>query len=119
MHGFFRHPLFWLSIAFGLAYGAGMASKLESDTSKESYRVIDPANVPVKPVFPNRTQIILMGIGGGLLLGLGAVVGREFLDPTLRNEEEAAAVLKLPVLASIPELTLRDIPARKKLPRAV
>ena len=26
--GFFRHPLFWLSIAFGLAYGAAMASKL-------------------------------------------------------------------------------------------
>ena len=28
IRGFFRHPLFWLSIAFGLAYGAGMASKI-------------------------------------------------------------------------------------------
>jgi len=92
-----------------------MAARLETDTSKDSYKIVDNANLPSKPVFPNRLQIILMGIGGGVLLGLGAVVGREYIDPTLRSEDEAASILNLPVLAVIPEIAVREIPLRRRI----
>ncbi len=99
----------------GKKFNSSMAAKLETDTSKDTYKIIDEASLPVRPVFPDRRQIILMGIAGGILLGLGAAVGREFLDPTLRSEEEAAAVLNLPVLASIPEVAIKGIVARKSI----
>jgi len=49
-----------------------------------------------------------MGIGAGFVLGIAAAFGRELLDTTLGSESEAAAVLKLPVLVSIAEISARE-----------
>jgi uncharacterized protein involved in exopolysaccharide biosynthesis len=54
-----------------------MAKAVEPDNNYETYRIIEEASLPVNPEFPSRLQIILMGIGGGLLLGIGAAFGRE------------------------------------------
>ena len=40
----------------------------------------------------------------GVLLGFGAVFAREFLDPTIQDDDEAATELGLPVLISIPNV---------------
>jgi uncharacterized protein involved in exopolysaccharide biosynthesis len=55
----------------------------EADKNNETCRIIDEASLPVNAEFPNRLQIILMGIGGGLLLGIGAAFGREILDSAI------------------------------------
>jgi uncharacterized protein involved in exopolysaccharide biosynthesis len=55
----------------------------EADKRNEFPRIIDEANLPVNAEFPNRLQIILMGIGGGLLLGIGAAFVREILEPAI------------------------------------
>jgi polysaccharide biosynthesis transport protein len=60
-----------------------LAMTTEAEKKDETCRIIDEATLPVKPEFPNRMQIILMGIGGGLLLGIGAAFGREILDATI------------------------------------
>ncbi len=85
-------------------FQAQMTENLETSRNYVSYRVVDEATLPPLPAFPNRAQMILMGLGMGLVLGLGAALGREYLDPTLRSEDEAVAVLGLPVLVSVPEL---------------
>jgi polysaccharide chain length determinant protein (PEP-CTERM system associated) len=85
-------------------YSTQMATVLETDRSSEFYRIIDPATLPETPLFPNRPQIVAIGIAAGFLLGIGAAMGREYLDPTLGSEEEAVTVLQLPVLASVPEI---------------
>ncbi len=94
-------------------YSTQMATILETDRSNEVYRIIDPAILPERPVFPNRPQMIVIGIAAGLLLGLGAAFAREYLDPTLASEEEAVAVLNLPVLVSIPELPGRGAKVKR------
>jgi uncharacterized protein involved in exopolysaccharide biosynthesis len=86
-----------------------MATSVETDKKNESYRVIDEANLPVKAEYPNRLQIVLMGIGGGLALGIGAAFGRELMDSTIGSEEEAKTLLNLPVLA-----TITAVPKEKK-----
>jgi polysaccharide biosynthesis transport protein len=83
-------------------FQASMASDLEKNRNNVSYRILDPANLPIEAAFPNRTHISLMGILGALLLGLGASFGREYIDPTIGGEQEAVRVLALPVLVSIP-----------------
>ncbi len=83
-------------------FSTQMATTVETDKKNETYRIIDEANLPVKPININRLQLILMGIGGGFLLGLGAAFGRELLDTTIGGEEEAKKLLNLPVLVTIP-----------------
>jgi polysaccharide chain length determinant protein (PEP-CTERM system associated) len=96
-------------------FSSQMAAVVETDKKNETYKVIDPPNLPIKPVYPNRLQYVLMGVGVGLFLGIGAAIGREFFDSTLGSEEEAQAILNLPVLATIFEIPLQKKPIRKLL----
>lgn len=85
-------------------FQAKMTTDLETNSNSDTYKIIDPANLPEKPVFPNRVQIILIGVGIGFVVGIGAAFGRELLDKTMSSEDEVAAVLKLPVLVTISEV---------------
>lgn len=89
-------------------FQAEMTAKLERDSATETYIVIDGANKPDKPAFPNRTHTILMGLGAGLVLGICAGFGRELLDTAIGGEDEAAAILKLPVLVCISEIPAKE-----------
>ncbi len=96
-------------------FQAQMTANMESNKSSDTYKVIDEANLPEKPAFPNRMHIGFMGLGAGFIVGIGAAFGRELLDTTLGNEDETAAVLKLPVLAAISEIP-RKAPRRLMRP---
>jgi succinoglycan biosynthesis transport protein ExoP len=85
-------------------FQAQMTADAETDRNNDTYKVIDEANLPEKPSFPDRKQIFLIGLGAGFIVGIGAAFGRELLDTTLGGEEEVAAVLKLPVLATVSEI---------------
>ncbi len=94
-------------------FNSQMAKSLAIDVNNESYKIIDEANLPGQPS-SNRVQIILVGLGASLFLGLAAVAGREYLDPTLGSEHEASLALNIPVLICIPEIADHG-KARRKL----
>jgi hypothetical protein len=81
---------------------AEMAANLEQQHAGRQFRILDPANLPQQPSFPNRNRFALAGAIAGLLLGAGLAVLVDWLDPTLKDADEAAAVLGLPLLAVIP-----------------
>ena len=81
---------------------ATMATELQRDQEGEQFRVLDPANYPDKPSFPNRPLFALGGLGGGLGLGIGLAFLLELRDTSMRNERDIEFVLHLPVLATIP-----------------
>jgi uncharacterized protein involved in exopolysaccharide biosynthesis len=83
-------------------FSTKMAKTVEEGDKNATYKVIDEANLPGKPENLNRLQLILMGIGGGFVVGLGAAFGRELMDTTIASEEEAKKLLDLPVLVTIP-----------------
>jgi capsular exopolysaccharide synthesis family protein len=70
-------------------------------TGGNNIRVIDPAEVPTRPMNVNPTRT--MGIAGllGLFGGLGLVALIGYLDNTLKTPEEAEEFLDLPVLGTI------------------
>jgi polysaccharide chain length determinant protein (PEP-CTERM system associated) len=85
-------------------FNSQIAASALSNPNNETYRTQDDASLPERPVPPTQLEIVLMGIGAGLLTGLIAAFGREYFEPSLATEEEAAAVLKVPILVSIPEI---------------
>jgi len=71
-----------------------------SDTS--NIRVVEKAAVPVTPVSPNKKRNFLLSIVLGLFGGIGLAFFLEYLDQTLRTEDEIRNEFGLPVLSVIP-----------------
>jgi polysaccharide chain length determinant protein (PEP-CTERM system associated) len=84
---------------------AKRAQDIEAAKKGEQFQIQDRARPPVEPSQPNVMQIVLLGLLGGLGLGVGVAALLEFIDHTVRSEEELAhRYPDLPVLGSIPNL---------------
>jgi len=83
---------------------SAMAAALDRKQQGEQFRVLDPANLPDKPSFPNRPLFAAGGLGGGLALGFAIAFLLEMKDSSLKTERDVEFALRLPVLAMIPEL---------------
>jgi polysaccharide chain length determinant protein (PEP-CTERM system associated) len=79
-----------------------IAEAMEKGRVGEQFRVLDPALVPDRPFSPDRVKLNALGIVLGLLIGVGIVGGLEFMDGTLKSEDDIRTVLALPVIATIP-----------------
>lgn len=83
---------------------SAMATDLEHHQEGEQFRVLDPANLPDKPSFPNRPLFALGGLAGGLGLGLAIAFALEMKDTSMRSERDVEFTLRLPVLAMVPAI---------------
>ena len=83
-----------------------MATDLERDQEAEQFRIMDAANLPGAPSFPNRPLFGVGGFGAGLFLGMGIAFLLELRDTTLRTEIDVERALELPVLAMVPAIDL-------------
>jgi polysaccharide chain length determinant protein (PEP-CTERM system associated) len=79
-----------------------MASQAEQQQQGEQMGLLNPANMPDSPSFPNRLLFAGGGLGAGLVLGLGLAFWLEFRDKCIRTEPDAEAALELPVLVAVP-----------------
>lgn len=83
---------------------SAMSGDLTREQQGEQFRVLDPANLPDKPFFPDRQLFTVGGLAGGLALGLGLAFLLEMQDTSLRSERDIEYSLQLPVLAMIPSI---------------
>ena len=74
----------------------------------ETMSVLNPADLPDTPSFPNRIMFAGGGFAGGLMLGLGLAIWLEMRDTSLRTENDVVAVLDLPVLSQVPWVGLDE-----------
>lgn len=81
-----------------------MATSLERRQEGEQFTIMDPADLPEKPSFPNRPAFAAGGLGLGLALGIGITLLVEFRDKSLRTENDVGHFLNLPVLATVPDI---------------
>jgi uncharacterized protein involved in exopolysaccharide biosynthesis len=79
-----------------------MATQAQQQQQGEQMALLNPANLPDSPSFPNRLFFAAGGLGTGLMLGLGLTLWLELRDKSIRTEADAEAALDLPLLVSIP-----------------
>jgi polysaccharide chain length determinant protein (PEP-CTERM system associated) len=83
---------------------SAMSGDLNREQQGEQFSVLDPANLPESPSFPNHPLFALGGFGGGLALGVGLAFLIATQDKSLRNERDIEFALRLPVLAVVPAI---------------
>jgi polysaccharide chain length determinant protein (PEP-CTERM system associated) len=83
---------------------SSMSGELTREQQTEQFRVLDAANLPGTPSFPNRLKFTLGGLAGGLAVGFGLMFLLEIRDTSLRTEKDIEFSLRLPVLAMVPAI---------------
>ena len=83
---------------------SAMATNLERKQEGEQFRVLDPANLPTSPSFPNRPLFALGGLGGRTGAGTRDCVFFGIEGHVLKTERDVEFALQLPVLAMVPEI---------------
>jgi polysaccharide chain length determinant protein (PEP-CTERM system associated) len=79
-----------------------IAANLERRQIGEQFKILDAARPAERPFSPNRVQINLLGVVGGLMFGLALAGFLEYRDASFRSQDDVTVVLSLPVLAQIP-----------------
>ncbi|HST23538.1 MAG TPA: polysaccharide biosynthesis tyrosine autokinase [Blastocatellia bacterium] len=82
-------------------------AKIQKAEQQNPMKMIDPPQVPVAPVGPNRLRTITIGFLLSLVAGIGLVFVLEYLDNTVKTVEDIARYTQLPALSIIPAMSGR------------
>jgi uncharacterized protein involved in exopolysaccharide biosynthesis len=93
---------------------AQVSENLESERKGERFTMIEPPQMPEKPISPNRFLIVVMGLLLSLALGVGAAAAHESFDASVRGPNDIRQLLQVPALASIPVIVTTEDRARRK-----
>jgi uncharacterized protein involved in exopolysaccharide biosynthesis len=83
---------------------SAVATNMENQQEGEQFEILSTAGLPESPSFPVRAIFAAGGLGVGLGLGLLIAVVLEFSDKSIRTAKDAAAIMDLPLLISVPWL---------------
>jgi capsular exopolysaccharide synthesis family protein len=70
--------------------------------------IVDRADAPGGPYKPNLLLNLLFGVVGGLLAGMGAAVGLEFINDTIKTREDVRNKLGLACVGAVPKTSAKD-----------
>lgn len=77
-------------------------SNIEEKLDVSNIRIAEKAAIPVAPVKPKKKLNIILSVIFGLMTGVGLAFFMEYLDRSLRTEEDVQRYLEIPVLSIVP-----------------
>lgn len=77
---------------------------LVKDETVTNVSLAEAAVAPQRPVSPNTSRNLVLGVFLGMFLGLGTAYGLEFLDDTVKSPEDVEERLGLPWLGYVPRM---------------
>jgi len=94
---------------------SSIAAEMERRAEGEQFRILDPPTYPEKPYKPNLLQINLLGLLAGVFVGISLTLIVEVTDQTLQRDKDIAAVVGVPMLASVPWVLSNKEHARRRV----
>jgi len=80
-----------------------VAKQMGVEDKSTTFRIIDPAILPMTPANQQRPKKILFGIIGGLVGSLALLILRDYLDSTIRRVDTLKS-MGVHVLAVVPKI---------------
>jgi polysaccharide biosynthesis transport protein len=93
---------------------AALSRNYAKSNQDQHFRMIDPPSLPVKPDFPNRLKMCVMGLALGIVLGGVVAGGTEFMDDRIHSEKEFKELVPAAVIAEIPAVSTVDEETRQR-----
>lgn len=90
-----------------------VSKQVEVQDKSTTFRIVDPAVLPMSPVSPNRIRIILLGIVAGLAGALGIIMLLDYLDRSVKGVEMIKP-FGFPVVAVFPKIQDQEEILREK-----
>ena len=87
-------------------------------TQQRDLEVVDPGTTPTVPVSPKTKTNVAIALVLGLMVGGGLAFLLEYLDDSLKTEDDVKRVLDLPVLTLVPNIPSPSAPVPANPARA-
>jgi succinoglycan biosynthesis transport protein ExoP len=87
-------------------------TELMSRMSSNNMMVRDEASLPLKPIKPRIALTIVVGIFGGLCVALGLAFFVNYLDDSIKSQDDVESYLRLPFLGYIPNIKTNSVVER-------
>jgi polysaccharide biosynthesis transport protein len=81
---------------------------IAGELKTSNIRVVDHAEVPRRPITPNKVGNMFIGLFGGALLGIGLAFFFEYMDSRVKQPEEIRTQLGLPFLGMVPAFDAKE-----------
>ena len=96
-----------------LLYNVVLQRMKETDlTSKDkaqNMRVVDQAVVPINPIKPRVVLTLFLGVVGGLAVAIGLAFFVNYLDDSIKSQDDIETYLRLPFLGYIPNIKTNSV----------
>jgi polysaccharide biosynthesis transport protein len=86
----------------------GKEASVQTAITDRTVRIIEPAEVPRVPAFPDRTGNLQIALVAGLGLGVLLVAARDRLDSTLKTPDDIREALRVPFLGFVPDFATME-----------
>ena len=97
---------------YEIVLGKAKEMDLSSKESMQNMRVVDRATAPFKPFKPNTVLTLLLGVMGGLSVGFGLAFFVNFLDDSIKSQDDIETYLRLDFLGYVPNIRTNSIVER-------
>lgn len=86
--------------------------ELVSSDEANNIRIVDPAREPLLHVKPRVVLTLLLGVLGGIGIAVGLAFFVNYLDDSIKSQEDVETYLKLPFLGYVPNIKSNSIVER-------
>lgn len=97
---------------FNVVLAKAKEVELVQKDKAQNMRVVDKAAPPPKPVKPNIVVTLLLGAVGGLLIAIGLALFVNYLDDSIKSQDDVETYLRLSFLGYVPNIKSNSVVER-------
>ncbi|MBL9128299.1 MAG: polysaccharide biosynthesis tyrosine autokinase, partial [Verrucomicrobiales bacterium] len=91
-------------VLFNNLLARSQETAVSAQNSVNNMRVVDPAPLPLVHVKPRAALILVLGVMGGIAVGLGLAFFVNYLDDSIKSQDDIESILGLPFLGYVPNI---------------